>query len=176
MVLHHLGFLKHSSDNRDYFNQYVCQLEDQEHKQIFKTNLFTILTAIQSINIREHYKLYDSFALLQQHILEEITLQAETSYQTSQNNTTLNTKNSGNNKGELSSQENAPTPVCQTSLLLEALFSFVTQPEPFSLNHSHLVKMHLTFMSFFLNRKDNISRGYRQTLEQQEQDRYKFSP
>ena len=50
------------------------------------------------------------------------------------------------------------------------------QPFPFSLNHSHLVKMHLTFMSFFLNRKDNISRSYRQNLQDQEEAKFKYSP
>jgi hypothetical protein len=50
------------------------------------------------------------------------------------------------------------------------------QPFPFSLNHSHLVKIHLTFMSFYLNRKDNISRSYRQTLEHQEENKFNFTP
>jgi len=50
------------------------------------------------------------------------------------------------------------------------------QPFPFSLNHSHLVKIHLTFMSFYLNRKDNISRGYRQHLERQEENKFNFTP
>ena len=34
--------------------------------------------------------------------------------------------------------------------------------------------MHLTFMSFFLNRKDNISKGYRMNLEQQENEKFNY--
>jgi len=36
-------------------------------------NLFTVLSAIQSINLKDHFKLYGTFGTLQQHILEEIT-------------------------------------------------------------------------------------------------------
>lgn len=36
--------------------------------------------------------------------------------------------------------------------------------------------MHLTFMKFYLNRKDNISQGYRQSLEAQEFNKFKFTP
>ena len=67
-------------------------------------------------------------------------------------------------------------PPCQVSLLIEALMHLATQPFLFQLNHSHLVKMHLTFMTFFLNRKDNISRGYRQNLQEQEDSKFKYSP
>ena len=51
-----------------------------------------------------------------------------------------------------------------------------TQPFPFSLSHSHLVKLHLTFMSLFLNRKDLISRGHRHSLERHEFEKYKYQP
>lgn len=55
------------------------------------------------------------------------------------------------------SQISAEPAPCNVTLMLEALMQLAMQPFPFSLNHSHLVKLHLTFMSFFLNRKDNIS-------------------
>ena len=42
------------------------------------------------------------------------------------------------------------------------------QPFPFSLTNQQLVKLHFTFMSLFLNRKDNISKGYRVSLELQQ--------
>ena len=50
------------------------------------------------------------------------------------------------------------------------------QPFPFQLNQSHLVKLHLTFMSFFLNRKDNISKAHRQSAAKKESERYGFTP
>ena len=63
---------------------------------------------------------------------------------------------------------------CQVSILLEAIMQLVTQPFPFALNHNHLVKLHLNFMSFFLNRKDSISRGHRVKLERQEEAKFTY--
>ena len=36
--------------------------------------------------------------------------------------------------------------------------------------------MHLTFMNFYLNRKDNISKDHRFSLEQEQKDKFKFVP
>ena len=63
MILVELGFL--SPNVRDLPEQCVAVLEEPEQKTNFKSNLFTVLAAIQSINLKDHYKLYGSFGLLQ---------------------------------------------------------------------------------------------------------------
>ena len=39
-----------------------------------------------------------------------------------------------------------------------------------------MVKLHLTFMSLFLNRKDSVSRGHRYSLERHENEKFKYAP
>ena len=68
IVLFHLGFLKslnpHKDSQRTLLDQYICTLDDNQQKQAFKTNLFNVLAAIQSINLKDHYTLYSTFGLL----------------------------------------------------------------------------------------------------------------
>ena len=50
------------------------------------------------------------------------------------------------------------------------------QPQAYSINNSHLVKLHLSFMAFFLNRKDNISKNHRHSLERKEDEKFNYAP
>ena len=53
--------------------QYVVELEDRDDKNAFKTNLFSILTAIQSINLCDHFKRFATFECLSQQVFEDLT-------------------------------------------------------------------------------------------------------
>ena len=80
-LLHCLGFLKEACQARDpskqLFGTFIAVLDDEEQKRAFKTNLFTVLAAIQSINLKDHYKLFETFGVLQSSILEDIILQVD---------------------------------------------------------------------------------------------------
>ena len=58
-------------------NQYICYLVNAEQKDTFKANLFTCLSAIQSINLKDHYKLYDTYEDLPSQKFEEFLQQLE---------------------------------------------------------------------------------------------------
>ena len=78
-----MSALRDPEAKTNYFEQYICILDDKDQKTAFKANLFTVLAAIQSINLKDHYKLYGTFGSLQHHILEDIVKSVDSGGSTS---------------------------------------------------------------------------------------------
>lgn len=68
LILFKLGFLSQISSPKDTSKSllgiYEATLDDKEQKRAFKLNLFSVLNAIQAINLKDHFKLYATFGVL----------------------------------------------------------------------------------------------------------------
>ena len=136
-VLSKLGFLK---QDHNKICQVICQLDSQSQKNAFQANLFTALAAIQSINIKDHYKVHETFEL-EDKIFQNII----------SNQHQVKTGDTPNNQKNLSNKTHF------IKLQIKALMQLAMQPQCFRLNDSQIDKIHLTFMRFFLNRKESLS-------------------